>query len=175
MDFFQVAALVTILLPYIVYTWVYKSPSSFSRFFTQKQFIEFSQWTKLFSICCAVPTAFRSGINGHGLCLGLPLAVIGQYLSEVVYSVLGDAGVYYGIELAVVKPRRITGFPFGISDPQYRGSLLTVIAFLLFFNTTRESGMMITAWMMVYFYQICMENTKPGVMVRAEIGDSTVK
>jgi hypothetical protein len=170
-DFFQVAALITALLPYMVYTWVYKSPSSFSRFFTQKQFIEFAQWTKILSIFCAAPTMFRSGVNAHGLCIGLPFAVIGQYLSEVVYSALGDAGVYYGIELAVVKPRRITGFPFEISDPQYRGSLLTVIGFLLFFNTTRESGRIITAWILAYFYQICMENTKPGMMVRGEVGD----
>jgi hypothetical protein len=68
---------------------------------------------------------YRAGINAPGLCIGLPFAIIGQYLSELVYSVLGDAGVYYGIELAVVKPCRITGFPFLMSDPQYRGSLLT--------------------------------------------------
>jgi hypothetical protein len=169
MDYLLSSAVTLTLLPYAIYTWAYKSPRTFTRFLTQKQFIELAQWIKLMSVACAVPTMYRAGINGPGLGIGLPFAIIGQYLSELVYSLLGDAGVYYGIELAVVKPRRITGFPFLMSDPQYRGSLLTVIAFLLFFNTTRDGTILILTWIFVYFYQICIENTKPGRMASPDV------
>jgi hypothetical protein len=160
----QILSVALTLLPYVIYTWAYKFPSHFLRFVTQRQLIAISQWLKIACVACALPTMYRTGINPPGLCVGLPMAIVGQYLSELVYSLLGDAGVYYGIELAVVKPRKITGFPFQISDPQYRGSLLTVLAFLLCFNATREGTVLITTWMIAYFYQICMENTRPGAL-----------
>jgi hypothetical protein len=118
---------------------------------------------KLLCLGCAVPTMYRAGINGAGMCIGLPLGIVGQYLSELVYSLLGDAGVYYGIELGTVKPRAISGFPFGISDPMYRGAILTVVAFLLMFNTTRDAVVLTMTWIIAYFYEICIENTRAGV------------
>jgi hypothetical protein len=108
---------------------------------------------------------YQAGINAPGLCLGLPFAIIGQYLSELVYSLIGDAGVYYGIELATVKPRNLSGFPFNLCDPMYRGSLLTVLAFLLFLNTTRNEIILMIVCTVAYFYQICVENTAPGRMM----------
>jgi hypothetical protein len=106
---------------------------------------------------------YRAGINGPGMCIGVPFGIIGQYLSEAVYSRLGDAGVYYGIELGTVKPRAVSGFPFVISDPMYRGAILTVVAFLLVFNATRDAAILTTVWFVAYFYEICVENTTGGV------------
>lgn len=165
MDFFLLATVVLILLPYLGYTLAFKHPRSLSRFLTQKQLVELSQWMRLCSALCAVPTMYRAGINNPGLCIGIPFAIVGQYLSELVFCLIGDAGVYYGIELATVKPRKLSGFPFNISDPMYRGSLLTVIAFLLFFNATRDGIMLVIMWTLAYFNQICVENTEPGNMV----------
>jgi hypothetical protein len=107
-----------------------------------------------------VPSIFRAGVNGAGICIGLPLAFVGQYLNELVYCVLGDAGVYYGLELKTVKPRQISGFPFVISDPMYRGSILTLIGLLFCLNSTRDVVVLATTWTFAYFYQICIENTR---------------
>jgi hypothetical protein len=93
-----------------VNTCAYKVPSFLARFLTQWQLIEALQLMKLLCLACAVPTMSRAGINGTGMCIGLPLCLIGQYLGELAYSLLGDAGVHYGIELGTVKPRRISGF-----------------------------------------------------------------
>jgi hypothetical protein len=160
----HVLSTILTLLPPLLYTWVYKFPAHFSRFFTQRNFIDMAQWLKIAIVVCSAPTMYYTGINGVGLCIGLPMAIVGQYLSELVYSLLGDAGVYYGIELAVVKPRNITGFPFQISDPQYRGVLLTILGILMCFNTTLEGVILLTAWTVAYFYQICLEHTRSGVM-----------
>jgi hypothetical protein len=167
MSVLQFLTVFFIVAPYMLYTCAYKFPSVLSRFLTQKQLIEVSQWMKLLCIACAVPSMYRTGINGVGMCIGLPLAIIGQYLTELVYSLLGDAGVYYGIELGTVKPRDISVFPFGVSDPMYRGAILTVIGLLMIFNTTRETVVLAMAWIIIYFYEICIENTKGGVNTRA--------
>jgi hypothetical protein len=167
MDLPGLLSVVLTLGPYILYTCAYKVPSFLARFLTQRQLIEASQWMKLLCLACAVPTMYRAGINGAGMCIGLPLGIIGQYLSELVYSLLGDAGVYYGIELGTVKPRRISGFPFEISDPMYRGAILTVVALFLMFNITRDTAILALAWIIAYFYEICVENTRGGAIAQA--------
>jgi hypothetical protein len=165
MDLLFSIAITFTLCPYALYTWAYKFPASFSRLLTQGQLVEIAQWMKLICVACSLPTMYQAGMNGPGLVIGLPLAILGQYLSEVVYSLLGDAGVYYGIELGTVKPRRITGFPFHVSNPQYRGAVMTVIGLMMCVNITREIVMLITAWLVAYFYEICVENTKGGVIM----------
>ena len=155
-------SVITTLFPYIMYTVAYKCPRFVQRYLTQKQFIAVAQYTKLVDLACAAPTLYRAGINGAGICIGLPIMFIGQYLNELVYSVLGDSGVYYGLEFGVVKARHISGFPFTISDPQYKGSVMTVIGAAFCFNTTRDLMILTIPWMIAYFYVICVENTKPG-------------
>ena len=150
------------LSPYLLYTWAYKWPRSLSRFLTQKQFIAIAQYAKLLDLAVATPTIYKAGINAAGLCVGIPIMFVGQYLNELVYSVLGDAGVYYGLEFKSVKPRQITGFPFTISDPMYKGSILTIIGSTMCFNVTRDMMIITIPWMISYFYEICVENTKPA-------------
>lgn len=166
MGFYEVSMALSVfstLFPYLLYTWVYKWPRSLSRYLNQKQFIAVAQYTKLFDLACAVPTLWRAGVNGAGVCIGLPIMFVGQYLNELVYSVLGDAGVYYGIEFRVVKPRQIKGFPFTISDPQYKGSIMTILGAVFCFNTTRDLMILTIPWMIAYFYEICVENTTGAV------------
>jgi hypothetical protein len=143
-----------------MYTWAFKYPRHMSHFLTQQQFVNLAQYAKLACFASAVPTLYRAGVNGAGIWIGLPLVFVGQYLSELVYSVLGDAGVYYGLELQTVKPRKISGFPFSISDPQYRGSVLTLIGLLFCLNTTRDIVTLMFPWVLSYFYEICIENTR---------------
>ncbi|EMS64516.1 hypothetical protein TRIUR3_13119 [Triticum urartu] len=60
----------------------------------------------------------------------LPLLAFGQYLNFKVYQLLGESGTYYGIRFGKKIPW-VTEFPFGyIKDPQYVGSILSLVALL---------------------------------------------
>lgn len=161
--FCNTVAIITILAPYWFYAWAYKYPRSFRRFFTQKQLMKASQIAKIISCICHLPACYSAGPNGPGLCIAIPFLFVGQYLNELVYAMLGDAGVYYGIELKSIRPKRIGGFPFTIRDPQYKGSILTVFAFFFAFNTTRETIMLTITWMLSYFCIVIVENTPGGL------------
>lgn len=156
-------AMVSTVLPYLSYAWAFKLPNSFRRFFTQKQLINFAQAMKLFEFTITAPTLYKAGMNNSGVVIGLILIFIGQYLNEVVYSVIGDAGVYYGLELKVVKPRKISGFPFTLHDPMYKGTIMTIIGGLFCFNTSREIMMIIATWMISYYGMVLVENTTPAI------------
>ncbi|KAG8071416.1 hypothetical protein GUJ93_ZPchr0006g43639 [Zizania palustris] len=54
----------------------------------------------------------------------------GQYLNFKVYQLLGESGTYYGVRFGKKIPW-VTEFPFGyIKDPQYVGSMLSLVALL---------------------------------------------
>lgn len=148
------------IFPYLTYTLAYKYTDKLPKFVTQNVFIQFAQILKLLEFIFGLPTLWFAGINNVGVCIGAPMIFIGQYLNELVYTVLGDAGVYYGLEMKVVKPRRISGFPFTIGDPQYKGSLITVLGIYFCFNSTKDLLLITMAWVLSYFYIICVENTK---------------
>ena len=156
----MLGSIITTLLPYILYAATYKFPTFVGKYLTQRQIIQISQYLKLIDVLCATPTLYRAGINGPGICIGLPLVFLGQYLNELVYTVLGDGGVYYGYELKTVKPRRIGGFPFTLCDPQYKGSIMSIIGGALCFNTTTDLMTILIPWMVSYFSIIIVENTK---------------
>lgn len=162
LDFTHLVCIFTTLFPYFLYTWAYKHPSSFRRIFTQKGLIQIATWNKIIGAAFHLPTCFRAGINGPGLCIAIPLVFVGQYLNEVVYNVLGDSGVYYGNEIGNVKPKMISGFPFTIGDPMYKGALLTVLGWFFAMNTTREIIIICVPWIIAYFTQVIIENTAPG-------------
>lgn len=160
---FDIISIVSTFAPYFFYAWVYKYPRSFSRFFTQKTLIKASTWNKIIGCFCHAPACFKAGINGPGLCIAIPFIFVGQYLSELVYNLLGDNGVYYGIELKTARPVRIQGFPFTIRDPQYKGSILTVLGWFFAFNTTKELILLAIPWMISYYSIVIVENTQGGV------------
>jgi len=158
-----VISVITTIVPYWFYTWVYKYPKSFSRFMTQKQFIHFAQINKLVGIFSMAPPTFHAGVSGAGLCIGLPFVFIGQYLNELVYNILGDPGVYYGLELRKVKPANLKGFPWTIRDPQYKGSIMTVIGWFFSTNPSARVIIIFSCWMFSYFFQVIVENTPNSV------------
>ncbi|XP_039144855.1 phosphatidyl-N-methylethanolamine N-methyltransferase [Dioscorea cayenensis subsp. rotundata] len=58
------------------------------------------------------------------------LFIVGQYLNFKVYQLLGESGTYYGVRFGKEIPW-VTEFPFGyIKDPQYIGSILSLLACL---------------------------------------------
>ncbi|XP_042444057.1 phosphatidyl-N-methylethanolamine N-methyltransferase-like [Zingiber officinale] len=60
----------------------------------------------------------------------LLLFLVGQFLNFKVYQLLGEAGTYYGVRFGKNLPW-VTEFPFGyIKDPQYVGSILSLVACL---------------------------------------------
>ena len=160
MDIFMGLSILTTLFPYVLYAFTFKYPKFVSRFLNQKQIIHLSQALKLIDVCCAIPTLYKAGVNGAGICVGLPLVFVGQYLNELVYTILGDGGVYYGVELQTVQKRKIGGFPFTLYDPQYKGSIMTIIGGAFCFNTTRDLMIILIPWMVAYFSIIIVENTK---------------
>ncbi|KAK7381513.1 hypothetical protein VNO80_00057 [Phaseolus coccineus] len=61
-----------------------------------------------------------------------PLLAFGQFLNFRVYQLLGVAGTYYGVRFGKNIPW-VTEFPFGvIKDPQYVGSIMSLLACLSF-------------------------------------------
>ncbi|XP_051152531.1 phosphatidyl-N-methylethanolamine N-methyltransferase [Andrographis paniculata] len=57
-----------------------------------------------------------------------PLLFIGQFLNFRVFKLLGESGTYYGIRFGKNIPW-VTEFPLGtIRDPQYVGSILSLLA-----------------------------------------------
>lgn len=160
MDFVFFIAIISTIFPYIVYAMAYKYPNITKKYLTQKQIIKIGQITKIIEAVCSLPTFCRAGFNGAGIPIGLPLVFLGQYLNELVYVTIGEAGVYYGYELKTIKPRRISGFPFTLHDPQYKGAILTVIGGSFCFNTTKELMIINITWMFCYFSGLVIENSE---------------
>lgn len=53
-----------------------------------------------------------------------------EFVHIRVYQLLGEAGTYYGVRFGKSVPW-VTEFPFGyIKDPQYVGSILSLLALL---------------------------------------------
>ncbi|MQL95564.1 hypothetical protein Taro_028235 [Colocasia esculenta] len=58
------------------------------------------------------------------------LFAAGQFLNFRVYQLLGEPGTYYGVRFGKNIPW-VTKFPFGyIKDPQYVGSIMSLVACL---------------------------------------------
>lgn len=162
-------SMITTVIPYFSYSWAFKYPNSFLKYFTQVQLIHFAQFMKLFTVMTSAPTLFYVGINKSGVVIGLILIFVGQYLNELVYSIIGDAGVYYGLELQVVKPRKIGGFPFNIHDPMYKGTILTVMGGMFCFNMSKEFILLLATWFISYFGMDIVENTESAIDMPSKV------
>lgn len=159
MDILLYLAVITTIFPYIIYAMAYKYPNVTKKYMTQKQIILIGQLFKVIEAVCMIPTFYNAGFNGPGMIFGLPLVFIGQYLNQLVFAVIGEAGVYYGHELKTIKPKRIHGFPFTLTDPQYKGAILTVIGGSICFNTTKNLVIIDITWMICYFSGLVNEHT----------------
>lgn len=89
--------------------------------------------------------------------LDVVLGGMGQALNSGVYASLGTVGTYYGNRFGD-PPAWATGFPYnlGISDPQYWGSILTVIATLNLLQTKQNPFFQLML-LLSYFFMMVVE------------------
>ena len=157
--------LLTMVTPYMLYTWAFKAPENFKKHLSQNALVLISSlihgttFVTYFWICLA------SGLNKPGLCFGLPMIAVGQLLNYLVYQKLGQVRAYYGWELNLDNNPPQQGFPFTLGDAQYKGCMLTVVGFYFCFNANVELSLVTGAWVFMYFYMILMENSKCGRVV----------
>lgn len=84
------------------------------------------------------------------------LILFGQDLNRRVYTLLGVDGVYYGSRFGK-KLEWVTAYPYNtISDPQYVGSLCTVIGAAPFLPPSVAAW-----WMIQYVYLMWLESSIP--------------
>ncbi|KAK6127869.1 hypothetical protein DH2020_038377 [Rehmannia glutinosa] len=93
-----------------------------------------------------------------------PLFFFGQFLNfrfetplplllGLVYQLLGESGTYYGVRFGKTIPW-VTEFPFGvINDPQYVGSILSLVACLSW-----VPFLYIVLWVLGYVFMIKVES-----------------
>lgn len=88
----------------------------------------------------------------------IALAAIGQALNSGVYHALGTVGTYYGNRFGDPPSAWATGFPYnlGISDPQYWGSILTVLATLNLMQT-RKNPLFQATLLLSYVFMMVVE------------------
>ena len=115
-----------------------------------------------------------------GVCAGLALMGVGQYLNCSVYKLLGKSGVYYGFILGKDVPW-CTQWPFGpagslpgVPHPQYVGSALTVAGVACAAGTA-TGGYMLAWWSCLYALTALQEEALPhGVAAtRTHVGISS--
>ncbi|KAJ4752945.1 Phosphatidyl-N-methylethanolamine N-methyltransferase [Rhynchospora pubera] len=82
----------------------------------------------------------------------LLLFAAGQYLNFKVYQLLGETGTYYGVRFGKSVPW-VTQFPFGyIKDPQYTGSILSLLGLLCWVPVPYTM-----VWIIGYIFMIWVE------------------
>jgi hypothetical protein len=89
--------------------------------------------------------------------IDIALVGFGQALNYGVYKSLGTVGTFYGVRFGHHVPW-VTGFPYnlGISDPQYWGSILTLIGSLNLLQT-KNNTFYVWALILSYFYMMAVE------------------
>ena len=160
--------LVTMITPYMLYTWAFKAPENFKKHLTQDQLVYISSIIHGITFITYFWICISAGWCIYGLILGLPLIACGQYLNYLVYNKLGQVRAYYGWELDLDNNPPQEGFPFTLGDAQYKGCMLTVLGFYFCFESTFELTVVSGAWVLMYFYMILMENSKCGKIVKKD-------
>ena len=149
--------------PYFCYSLAYLKAQWFWKFFqSQRQLVVFSSILKAICMILYLHYALEAGFNFHGMLIGLPLAIVGQYLNMLVYNKLGEKRAYYGWELSLYSGPMLTGYPWTIGHAQYKGLLLCVLGVWCCFNPTPKFTAINMLWSLMYFYMIIMESLPPG-------------
>ena len=160
--------LITMITPYLLYTWAFKKPKHFLSCISQDQLVTFSSLLHGTTFITYFCIAISAGFNYDGLYIGLVLIAAGQLLNYLVYKLLGKVRAYYGWEFELDNGPPQNGFPFTLGDAQYKGCMLTVIGFYFCFKSTFELTWLTAVWVFMYFYMILMENTKCGRVIKSD-------
>ena len=152
----------SVVFPYVMYAYAYKNPAIFTKYLDSDGFAFVSIIFKVVSVSFLLIAGLKSGINNPGVFIGIPLLAVGQYLNSKSYEILGKKGIYYGYEFGELKFERFEGFPFTLTHPQYKGSLLTVIGCLFICNVSKRTTIACMLWAVAYLVIIAVEATEPG-------------
>ncbi|KAK6912314.1 Phospholipid methyltransferase [Dillenia turbinata] len=144
-----------VLVPFPYYYWLWRNPQTWmnlcgpgrdpSKAMAQiSHFLKLIQFVSLFSV---------SSLSWPPPFYFWPLFLFGQFLNFRVYQLLGETGTYYGVRFGKSIPW-VTEFPFGvIKDPQYVGSIMSLLACLNWVPFTY-----ILLWVLGYVFMICVES-----------------
>ncbi|CAN0862464.1 Phosphatidyl-N-methylethanolamine N-methyltransferase [Linum grandiflorum] len=150
-----IVAAIGVLLPFPFYYFLWTNPQAWvnlckrsrdpSKLMAQvSHFLKLLQFISLYSV--------SSSLSWPPLCFW-PLFGFGQFLNFRVYQLLGEAGTYYGVRFGKNIPW-VTEFPFGvIRDPQYVGSILSLLACLPW-----VPFQYILLWCLGYVFMILVES-----------------
>ncbi|GAB2228239.1 hypothetical protein Drorol1_Dr00010069 [Drosera rotundifolia] len=152
-------AAIAILLPFPYYYFLWTHPQKWVDFCGKSRdpsatmarvsyFLKLIQFVAFFSV---------SSFTRPPPLLFWPFVVAGQ-----VYQLLGEAGVYYGVRFGKTIPW-VSEFPYGyVKDPQYVGSILTLLACLSWIPFQY-----VLLWCLGYVFMILLE-LKEDPMTRAK-------
>jgi len=159
---FHVALFLSIVLPYMMYTWAYKFPRHFKNHWTQDQLVQRSASVK--SVCFALYLilCLKSGFNLSAIPIAIPCIAAGQLLNYLVFQKLGKVRAYYGWELGLDRGAEQKGFPFNLGHAQYKGCLLSLLGTFFLFQTNVELTVVTGIWAFMYFYMIILESSPCG-------------
>ncbi|GLT38274.1 hypothetical protein SLA2020_125320 [Shorea laevis] len=150
-------AAIGVLSPFPFYYWLWRNPQSWVNLCGRgrdpsrvmglvSHFLKLVQFISLFSV---------SSLSRPPPLYFWPLLAFGQFLNFRVYQLIGESGTYYGVRFGKNIPW-VTEFPFGyIKDPQYVGSILSLLAFLSW-----VPFQYILLWSLGYVFMIHLESTE---------------
>ncbi|ESR40867.1 phosphatidyl-N-methylethanolamine N-methyltransferase [Citrus sinensis] len=148
-------AAIGILLPFPFYYWLWTQPQTWVNLCGKgkdpskimayvSHFLKLLQFIYLYSV---------SSLSWPPPFYFYPLFAFGQFLNFRVYQLLGESGTYYGVRFGTNIPW-VTEFPFGyIKDPQYVGSILSLLACLSWVPFRY-----ILLWILGYLFMIRLES-----------------
>ncbi|KAK3188660.1 hypothetical protein Dsin_028221 [Dipteronia sinensis] len=147
-------ASVGVLLPFPFYYWLWKYPQRWVDMCGKerepsKEMAKVSHLLKLLQFLSLYSVSTLSWPPLYFY----PLFAFGQFLNFRVYQLLGESGTYYGVRFGKNIPW-VTEFPFGyIQDPQYIGSIMSLLACLSWVPLQY-----ISLWIMGYLFMMRIES-----------------
>ncbi|KAK4773646.1 hypothetical protein SAY87_028665 [Trapa incisa] len=160
-----VVAGIGVLLPFPFYYWLWTCPQEWVNLCGRgrdpckvmalvSHFLKLLQLLSLFSV---------SSLSWPPPLYFWPLFIAGQFLNFRVYQLLGEAGTYYGVRFGKNIPW-VSEFPFGyIKDPQYVGSMMSLIACLSW-----VPFQYILLWVLGYLFMVRIESKEdPATRAKA--------
>jgi uncharacterized membrane protein HdeD (DUF308 family) len=160
--YFDAALVLSVIIPYLFYAFVYFRPSSVLRYLAQDTLIRISFFFKYVTSILYIAEALRCKINWPGLAIGAPCLLVGHFLSFSVMRKLGRVRASYGWELSLFSGDRITNFPFQIGHAQYKGLILAVFGSWCMFQPTPQLTAVTAVWLAMYFFITVVESFPSG-------------
>ena len=109
------------------------------------------------SIVALTLAIIYAGINPLGLCFAIPLFAAAIFLHYTVYKTCSKEETYFGYLLSF-NPLELTNFPYPISYPQYKASILFFVGLLFLSKVTKRTTIAIMLKLMFLFIALAVES-----------------